>query len=58
MEHLKDLESERDSYERSIRNLTSEPFFRREKGESTLKRIGDLEERLLEKERTLRAVKE
>jgi hypothetical protein len=55
---LRDTEAERDSYERSIRNLTSEPFFRREKGDSTLKRIADLEERVLEKERTLRALKE
>lgn len=55
---MKSLEIERDQIERSIRTITSEPFFRREKGESTLQRISDLEERLLEKERHLRALKD
>ena len=57
-DQLRGLEQERDQIERSIRTITSEPFFKREKGESTLKRIADLEERVLEKERQARALKD
>ena len=38
--------------------MTSEPFFRREKGESTLQRIADLEQRLMQKEKHHKAIQE
>jgi hypothetical protein len=55
---LRDLEIERNNLEQAIRSITSEPFFKREKGQSTLKRIAELEEKMIEKDKQLRAIKE
>ena len=53
-----DLESEKTQMELAIRRITSEPFFKREKGQSTLKRIAELEEKLSEKEKQSKAIKD
>lgn len=45
------LEAERDGLEKSIRHVTSEPFFKRENGQSTLKRLADLEDKLVQKDK-------
>ena len=55
---MKDIQNERDQLEQSIRTITSEPFFNREKGQSTVKRIAELEDKLAEKEKLARAFKE
>ena len=57
-DQLHALQAERDQLEGSIRRITAEPFFNREKGQSTLKRIAELEEKLLEKEKVLAGLKQ
>jgi len=56
---LGDLEKEKTHLETAIRNITSEPFLNREKGgQSALKRIAELEEKLIEKDKHFKALKE
>ena len=57
-EQVKDLEIERNNIESSIRRITSEPFFNREKGQSTMKRIAELEEKYVEKDKLFKSMKE
>lgn len=51
------IEEERDHLERSIRNVTTEPFMRKE-GQSLLARLADLELKVKEKTQIARALKD
>lgn len=53
------LESERDQIERSIKTLSQDPFINREKnGVSVFKRITDLEEKLVDREKQFRVLED
>ena len=54
---IRKIEEERDHLERSIRNVTTEPFMRKE-GQSLLARLADLELKVKEKTQIARALKE
>ena len=47
---LNEVIAERDNTERSIRNVTAEPFMKREEGNSVATRVEDLKDRLRQKE--------
>ena len=54
---IRKIEEERDHLERSIRNVTTEPFMRKE-GQSLLARLADLELKVKEKTQISKALKE
>jgi len=55
---MEDTIEARDNIERSIKNVTAEPFLRKEEGNSLAVRIQDLQQRLQEKDRLARKLKE
>lgn len=57
-EQLKDMKSERDLLEKQITTITSEPFFNLGNGQSNLKRIAELEEKLIEKQKIAMSVRD
>ena len=64
-QEVTDLENElngiiehRDGIERSIRNVTAEPFLKKDSGQTIAMKIVDLKEKLREKEKLCRTLKE
>mmetsp|Transcript_23985 Transcript_23985/g.29826 ORF Transcript_23985/g.29826 Transcript_23985/m.29826 type:complete len:89 (-) Transcript_23985:74-340(-) len=55
---LEDTIEARDNIERSIKNVTAEPFLRKDEGNSLAVRVQDLQQRLQEKDRLARKLKE
>ena len=55
---LEDTIEARDKIERAIRNVTAEPFLRKNEGNSVAVRIQDIQQRLMEKDRIARKIKE
>ena len=55
---LQSIQEHRDGIERSIRNVTAEPFMKKDSGQSIAMKVVDLKEKLTEKDRLARALKE
>ena len=58
-EQLRDIDKEKMQLESAVRRIAAEPFMNRDKGgQSTAKRIADLEEKLVDKDKRFKEVKD
>ena len=58
-EQLRDIDKEKMQLESAVRRIAAEPFMNRDKGgQSTAKRIAELEEKLVEKDKRFKEVKD